>query len=96
MTEAKIKKELAKILKVVDKAVDKVKENKNDFDEAINWGDFCCRRVYYTINMEDEGDSHYTVHLEEADPSCSKVKAYIEDYLIERGYGDNIYIECEW
>jgi hypothetical protein len=63
------------------------------FHEPINWGDLRCVSVEYCVN--DSGDAHYLVLIEEAAPECVEFRSFVEQRLYECGYTD-ISLRTEW
>jgi hypothetical protein len=55
---------------------------QDNLDEAINWGDLGCVEVRYCYN--NTGVECFQVVVEEADPSCPKLKTYLQEYLCDR------------
>ena len=80
---------------VANTGCEKAKGIKECFDEAVNWGDLGCVEARYVVN--ELGEEHFHVIVEEADPACSKLQAYLRDYLCDRIPGTlNIEVTTEW
>ena len=66
---------------------------KNDFDDAINWGDLRCVRVLHW--EDDSGDSGFTVEIEEAAPDAGEFRRWIAE-SIEENTGISAEVVTEW
>ncbi len=53
-------------------------------EEPINFGDLCC--VVAEHYSDERGADGYRVVIEEADPSCTGLRAVIADHLMAAGY----------
>jgi len=62
-----------------EKAIANAKNIKEDFDDAINWADLRCARVFYWV--DDYGDGGFTVEIEEASPDAWELRRWIEEAI---------------
>ena len=61
--------------------------------DAVNWGDFGCVEACFFII--DDREIGYRVVLEEADPNCKNVQAFVAAWLYERDFGP-VEVVTEW
>jgi hypothetical protein len=63
------------------------------FNEAVNWADLRCIRVYHWT--DDAGDSGYTVEIEEAAPESVEFCEWIAKTILEET-GLPVEVTTEW
>jgi len=62
-------------------------------DEPINWGDLGCTDAMYCLHLD--GTDGFQVLIEQANPSCLELCAYVAEYLKAHGF-DKVEVRTEW
>lgn len=88
-----IKNRMTAIEKAVNEIIALAKERKDNFPEAINWGDLKCADVEYVESLYNK--SFYRASIEEASPDCPKFIQFIRSGMRSRGFGE-VEIVTEW
>lgn len=85
-----------KLGQAVDEILAELKRNSISAQHwAVNWGDLHCTQIEERkVVYPEREDKTIVILIEEADPGCSGLQAYVEDALFERGY--NVSVEMEW
>jgi len=69
------------IRNAAETAIADAKTIRGSFDDAVNWADLRCVRVYRWT--DDAGDSGYTVEIEEAAPESVGFSGWIADSILK-------------
>ena len=95
--DEKARKELVEKLvalkKCAEDGCDAAFKDEDCRKDAVNWSDFGCIEASYFVN--DDGETGLKVLLEEADPNCPNVQAFVAAWLFERGF-ENVEVWTEW
>jgi hypothetical protein len=84
---------MAFIRATADMACAKAFDQRNEINDAVNWGDLSCHGVEYVV--DDTGREYYRVTIEEAAPGCMQLIEFIDDRFHEFGFED-IEVVTEW
>ena len=91
--EDKIVEKLKKLQDLTNKIIDELQEEKDAFNEAINWGNLKCVGASYVIDQER--DEYYQVWISEASPDVVVFKNEVYSRLIAI-WNEPLVIQTEW
>ena len=92
--EASIVARLKNLHRDAEAAIAEAVKHKDEFDEAINWGDLHVADVQLCIGVN--GEWAYRVEIEEATSTTGKFASFILEFLKKRGWEDYIEVYLEW
>ena len=76
-----------------ERAICEAQEIRNEFDDAVNWADLRCTRIFYWT--DDSGDCGFTLEIEEVDPSSWTFGRWVAE-AVEKETGITVEVNCEW
>jgi hypothetical protein len=88
-----ILKTLEELRQYADDACDAAWGSEDCKQDPINWGDLGC--VSAEAYVTEDGEEGFRVLIEEADPHCPNLRAFVAAYLEGCGW-NNVDVVTEW